>query len=585
MSVRAGLLVSLSALACAVAPAEASAAQRFAAPDAANHGGACTQSDPCPLAPAVSGAGSGDEVVVEPGSYSITGNLNPHAGVNLHGVAGQPAPVIVGSPSLGGDNAVSVSTGSSISHLAIQAQAPGQSALALDGATGDDLVLSATGDAPLDNDNDAPAAAVVTGSPSPGTPSVLRDTVAWTTGTYTNAVSVGASQSNSPAAVDLVNVTAIASGEGSLGVVAYAPQNGSVGVTDVIARGPAGDLYSATVPIAVAYSDFRRAASAGFTDDGNNTDGNAQFANAAHEDFHEVAGSPTIDSGATVALSGATDPDGNPRVMGSAPDMGAYETAAAVAPATGGDSSSSDGSSSSDSGSDSGATQTPVDSAPNTSPPSSPLGPASPVAPVSPADPFTGPALPPPVAGRSVDVTPASGQVLVRVPGAAGFSVLSAGQQLPVGSVVDAHSGTVELTSARDLAGSTQTGRFWGGNFRIDQVHSRSPVTRLTLTGDLSGCRAVTPGVQRSVAVGIAASRRRPRPRTRTLWGSDNHGHFSTRGNDSLATVRGTVWMVKDRCRSTVTRVARGHVLVRDFATGRTVLLGPGQRHVARAHH
>jgi hypothetical protein len=571
MSVRAGLLVSLSALACAVAPAEASAAQRFAAPDAANHGGACTQSDPCPLAPAVSGAGSGDEVIVEPGSYTITGNLNPHGGVNLHGVAGQPAPVIVGSPALGGDNAVSVSAGSSISHLAIQAQAPDQSALALDGATGDDLVLSATGDAPLDNDNDAPAAAVVTGSPSPGTPSVLRDTVAWTTGTYTNAVSVGASQGNSAAAVDLVNVTAIASGAGSLGVVAYAPQNGSVTSTNVIARGPAGDLYSATVPIAVSYSDFRHAASAGFTDDGNNTEGNPQFVDVAHQDFHEAAGSPTIDAGATVAQSGSSDPDGNPRVLGSAPDMGAYESAA---PTTAGDTPTPTPTS--------GSTTSNTSDQPSTvtSPTTSPLD--LPPAPVSPSDPFTGPVLPPPVAGRTVDVAPASGQVLVRVPGAAGFSALSAGQQLPVGSVVDAHSGTVDLTSARDLAGSTQTGRFWGGAFRIDQMHSRSPVTRLTLTGDMSGCRAVAPGVQRHVAVGVAASRPRTRPRARTLWGSDNHGHFSTRGNDSVATVRGTVWMVKDLCHSTVTKVARGHVLVRDLATGHTVLLGPGRRHVAR---
>jgi hypothetical protein len=457
-----------------------------------------------------------------------------------------------------------VSAGSTISHLDIQAQAPNQSALALDGAIGDDLVVSATGDAPGDDDNDAPAAVVVTGSPAPGTPSVLRDTVAWATGANTNAVSAGSSQASSAAAVDLINVTAVASGGGALAVVGYAPQGGSVEVTDVIARGAGGDLYSATVPLAVSYSDFRRLGSAGFTDQGHDKNGNPQFVDAANGDFHEVAGSPTIDAGTSVALSGATDPDGNSRQLGSAPDMGAYETAAAAGI---GDSSSSDASDSSDS---------------SDSTPHAPDG-SSPLTPVAPGTPFGHPVLPPPVAGRTVDVAPSGGQVLVHEPGAPGFSPLAAGQQLPVGTTVDARGGKVELTSARDLAGATQTGEFWAGVFRIDQVHGRSPVTRLTLTGDMSGCAAPAPGAQRDVAIGVAASRTRARSRTRTLWGSDNHGHFSTRGNDSLATVRGTVWMVRDRCHSTVTRVARGHVLVRDFATGHTVLVGPGHRHVARA--
>jgi hypothetical protein len=48
-------------------------------------------------------------------------------------------------------------------------------------------------------------------------------------------------------------------------------------------------------------------------------------------DFHELAGSPTIDKGTDDPQNGATDPDGRPRFLGAAPDIGAYEFPAAGA--------------------------------------------------------------------------------------------------------------------------------------------------------------------------------------------------------------------------------------------------------------
>lgn len=42
-------------------------------------------------------------------------------------------------------------------------------------------------------------------------------------------------------------------------------------------------------------------------------------------DFHELAGSVTIDAGVADSQLGAQDPDGDPRTLGSAPDIGAYE--------------------------------------------------------------------------------------------------------------------------------------------------------------------------------------------------------------------------------------------------------------------
>ena len=50
----------------------------------------------------------------------------------------------------------------------------------------------------------------------------------------------------------------------------------------------------------------------------------------------------------------------------------------------------------------------------------------------------------------------------------------------------------------------------------------------------------------------------------RRLWGK-GHGRFRTSGHYSAATVRGTKWLMEDRCDGTVTRVVRGTVEVEDF--------------------
>ena len=49
------------------------------------------------------------------------------------------------------------------------------------------------------------------------------------------------------------------------------------------------------------------------------------------------------------------------------------------------------------------------------------------------------------------------------------------------------------------------------------------------------------------------------------------------------ATVVGTKWLVEDRCTSTLTKVARGKVRVRDFVKHKTVLVKKGRKYIARA--
>jgi hypothetical protein len=69
----------------------------------------------------------------------------------------------------------------------------------------------------------------------------------------------------------------------------------------------------------------------------------------------------------------------------------------------------------------------------------------------------------------------------------------------------------------------------------------------------------------------------------RSLWGSGK-GTYRTRGRYSSATVSGTNWLVEDLCSGTLTVVRTGTVMVRDFATGKTIAVTAGQRYLARPH-
>jgi len=58
---------------------------------------------------------------------------------------------------------------------------------------------------------------------------------------------------------------------------------------------------------------------------GNNQVAPPKLADTGTANFHELSGSPTIDAGQDSPDNGSTDPDGNARKIGAAPDIGAYE--------------------------------------------------------------------------------------------------------------------------------------------------------------------------------------------------------------------------------------------------------------------
>jgi virginiamycin B lyase len=181
--------------------------------------------------------------------------------------------------------------------------------------------------------------------------------------------------------------------------------------------------------------------------------------------------------------------------------------------------------------------------------------------------------VPVPKVGRAVVVQRVKGRVRVRRPRGRGYEELEKGRSIPVGSLVDTRRGSVRLTTATDSEGHTQTGVFSGGTFSIAQ--GRGGTTDLFLRG---GSFARCGRLLKAVA-STADRKRRP---VRSLWGRDRSGQFRTHGRDSVATVRGTTWLTRDRCDGTLTVVRSGAVSVRDRRTHRTVVVRAGGRHLAR---
>jgi hypothetical protein len=156
------------------------------------------------------------------------------------------------------------------------------------------------------------------------------------------------------------------------------------------------------------------------------------------------------------------------------------------------------------------------------------------------------------------------------------FVPLEQATEIPVGSFLNTRRGTVRLTSAVNSAGKTQSGSFSRGLFQVLQSRRRSArgLTELRLKGSsFNSCRSRGRG--RSAAAAQTRTIRRVR--------SNARGRFRTRGRNSAATVRGTVWETIDRCDGTLTKVTRGRVAVRDFRRKKTVLVRAGRSYLARA--
>ena len=179
-----------------------------------------------------------------------------------------------------------------------------------------------------------------------------------------------------------------------------------------------------------------------------------------------------------------------------------------------------------------------------------------------------------PQPGVIVGAQKVSGQVLVKEPSSGKFVPLTGTTEIPVGSQVDTTHGTIKLIAGLG-GGKTNSANFNDGLFKIQQKHAKNAYMKLLLQGgNFAICRT-----RALSASSVDAKRKR---QVRRLWGNGK-GRFTTKGRYSSATVRGTHWLVQDRCDGTLTRVLRGIVKVNDFRKHTTVNVRAGHTYLAKA--
>jgi hypothetical protein len=213
------------------------------------------------------------------------------------------------------------------------------------------------------------------------------------------------------------------------------------------------------------------------------------------------------------------------------------------------------------------------------------------------------PPPPPPVLGKSANVAPVSGVVYIELPPGAtlasfsrstlpthAFEALAKGRtfvpltearQIPLGSILDTSSGVVHITTATTAStkGKLQFGNFEAGIFKLLQARKQKGLTELNIVDNHSARQLCASKGKARIAAKHLSSKLLGR-----LTGTA-HGKFTTRGQYSAATVRGTAWGVQNRCDGTLTKVTRGVVSVRDFRQRKTITLFTGQTYLAKAPH
>jgi hypothetical protein len=325
------IAIAIASFLLLLGTANAAAAMRFAAPGGtAPASSECKREAPCSLFSAASDSASssalqaGDEVVVLPGTYSVpAGDLGPFStlsflrGIQVHGLAGQPRPLIVVA---GGTNRLlQISPEDVVSDLEVESGS--RVAVFIVGGVVDEVIVrDSAGQSVACRQNGG----------------VLRDSACLDSGFRGRALE-GNSVADGP--LELRNVTAIATGQASLGLHFGAVGGGqlTVDAKAVIAEGGEKDIEAgaegpgSNVTVDLENSDFdSREARVG---NGGTASITAPGSGAniieppqlAVDGYHELPGSPTVDRGVVDAPSGTTDIDGEARTIGIAPDIGADE--------------------------------------------------------------------------------------------------------------------------------------------------------------------------------------------------------------------------------------------------------------------
>jgi hypothetical protein len=317
------LVLVLLVVALAAGVPSAAAVVRHASPTGVTTGD-CTSPDPssmnppCELLYAESVAASGDELIASPGNYMLANELEVDS--NLHGAASQSRPVLISSS----NDAVTLFAGGRLADLRIEHGGFFNAVDMFDGTVERVVAHTGTGGAVACNVHNA---------------SLIRDSVCWTEAGFGAGVGVLLAQGGAGTrTARLRNVTAVASGSQGEGIHVEASGGGvnTIDAKNVIAIGDGFDAEAdqstgGSATLAFQHSNYDSTNPlnlATITPPGTGTGNQTAaplFAGAATGDFHQLAGSPTVNAGALVDLIGTGDFDGDPRVVGTAPDMGADE--------------------------------------------------------------------------------------------------------------------------------------------------------------------------------------------------------------------------------------------------------------------
>ncbi len=309
----------------------AGAAPRYASPNGS--GSTCAEGSPCKITVAVSGAHSGDTVILagNEGSYGTTGvplttQLTLENGVSMQGASGQPMPQIYSEFPVSSVNwAVRMEGGSGVKLSDVAIQAKNGVAVVHVNSTMERVLAvgeSATG-------CDAGPAATIIDSVCAGRNGIF-DSIGSTFGlTLRNDTLYGAE----------VGLAILAGGSGA---------QAHVNAVNTIVRGvttnvEAVQVGGATTTVSLDHSNYANVKTEGgatvtAAGSGANQTAAPLLTNAAGGIFTQTANSPTIDAGANDAANGPLDLVGNGRTLaGRTPcsvitDIGAYEYAAANLP-------------------------------------------------------------------------------------------------------------------------------------------------------------------------------------------------------------------------------------------------------------
>lgn len=310
-----GALVAQAGLA---SPAHA-AIVRYAVPGGNGANNCTSPATACSIDKAINQAAAGDEVIVASGSYNLgtTSLSNTQTGVNVHGAAGQPRPVITTSADFG----LALSgAGARVADLTINQSG---------GLYGLNVFASNVLVQRVEVHTSAPIACTA------GISGLARDLLCVTTAA--SGVALDDSWGSGTFALTLRNVTAIATGPGSYGIRADASgsdTNLDISARNVIASGVTADIRSTEVgtnsesDVLLSNSNYDKIEEGGGGNVSNvGSVGSNQTAVPVFADalFHQAITSPTIDKGGSDSGVGPSDLDGNPRKIGAAVDIGADE--------------------------------------------------------------------------------------------------------------------------------------------------------------------------------------------------------------------------------------------------------------------